>query len=71
MPLSNTQWHSLLNELLCFQMTEMFIGHIANKAYHYTKLGKRKTVQDRDVMSCVINNDELAFLEGMLESEGK
>ena len=52
-------------------MTEMFIGHIANKAYHYTKLGKRKTVQDRDVMSCVINNDELAFLEGMLESEGK
>ena len=52
-------------------MTEMFIGHIANKAHHYTKLGKRKTVQDRDIIACVTNNDELSFLEGILETEGK
>ncbi|XP_003383552.1 PREDICTED: DNA polymerase epsilon subunit 4-like [Amphimedon queenslandica] len=56
---------------LMTKMTEMFIGHIANKAHYYTKLGKRKTVQDRDIIACVTNNDELAFLEGILETEAK
>lgn len=46
----------------------MFIGYIANKAYHYTKLGKRKTIQDKDVHACLVSHDELTFLEGMLDS---
>ena len=49
-------------------MTELFIGHIAHKAYHYTKLGKRKTLQDKDIYACVTANDELSFLEGILEN---
>lgn len=49
-------------------MTELFIGHIANRAYHYTKLGKRKTIQERDVMTCITANDELSFLEGIIDT---
>jgi histone H3/H4 len=51
---------------LMARFTELFIGHLGRKAHHYTKIAKRKTIQDKDITSCITANDELSFLEGML-----
>ena len=50
------------------QVTELFTAHMAKTAHQYTVLSKRKTIQRKDVDSCVVHHDEMSFLEGMLDS---
>ncbi|XP_046846211.1 DNA polymerase epsilon subunit 4-like [Xenia sp. Carnegie-2017] len=46
---------------------ELFVEYLAKEAYERTAQGKRKTIQKKDLDSCVNENDELAFLQGVLE----
>lgn len=50
------------------QATELFISHLAQRAHHFTVQGKRKTLQRRDIDACLPLHDELAFLEGALDT---
>ena len=52
---------------LTLQATELFIGHLARESHVYTVKGKRKTVQKRDIDSCIPHRDELSFLEGTID----
>ncbi|XP_028413425.1 DNA polymerase epsilon subunit 4-like [Dendronephthya gigantea] len=52
--------------LVC-KAVELFVEHLAKEAYERTAQGKRKTIQKKDLDSCVDENDELAFLQGVLE----
>ena len=54
--------------LFLFQAAELFIGHLACKSHKFTLQGKRKTIQRRDIDSCIPVHDELTFLEGALDS---
>ncbi|XP_067824308.1 DNA polymerase epsilon subunit 4 [Heptranchias perlo] len=47
--------------------TELFVEVIAKDAYSYALLGKRKTIQRKDLDNAVDAADEFAFLEGTLE----
>lgn len=50
------------------QATELFISHLAQQAHQFTVQGKRKTLQRRDIDACLPLHDELAFLEGALDT---
>ena len=54
--------------LLPTQAAELFVSHLARRAYEFTVQGKRKTLQRRDIDACLSTHDELAFLEGALDS---
>ena len=41
---------------------------MAKTAYQYTAQSKRKTIQKKDLDSCLVHHDEMSFLEGMLDS---
>lgn len=49
------------------QATELFVRHISRQAHVFTVRGKRKTIQRRDVIACLPEKDEFAFLEGAID----
>ncbi|XP_031551126.1 DNA polymerase epsilon subunit 4-like [Actinia tenebrosa] len=60
----------LANKEAVFVVTraaEMFVEYFAKEAYKKTVLGKRKTIQKKDLDATVEENEQIAFLEGILE----
>lgn len=45
----------------------MFVRHLARQSHIFTVRGKRKTIQRRDVIACLPQRDEFAFLEGAID----
>ncbi|RMX48503.1 hypothetical protein pdam_00008483 [Pocillopora damicornis] len=52
---------------LLTRAAELFVDHVAKEAYKRTIMGKRKTIQKKDLDTVVDENDEMAFLEGTLD----
>ncbi|KXJ19540.1 DNA polymerase epsilon subunit 4 [Exaiptasia diaphana] len=52
---------------LLTRATELFVEYFAKEAYKKTVIGKRKTIQKKDLDATVDEKDEIAFLEGVLE----
>lgn len=48
--------------------TELFVESLSQEAFKKTKENKRKTLQKRDVDATVSDIEQLAFLEGTLDS---
>ena len=48
--------------------TELFVESLAREAFRKTKESKRKTLQKRDIDATVNEIEQLAFLEGALDS---
>lgn len=53
---------------LFVQATELFVRHLSRQSHVFTMRGKRKTIQRRDVIACLPQHDEFAFLEGAIDS---
>ena len=49
------------------QATELFVRHLSRQSHVFTLRGKRKTIQRRDVIACLPQHDEFAFLEGAID----
>ncbi|XP_020624724.1 DNA polymerase epsilon subunit 4-like [Orbicella faveolata] len=52
---------------LLTRAAELFVEHFAKEAHKRTVIGKRKTIQKRDLDTTVDENEEMAFLEGTLD----
>ncbi|KAJ3626236.1 hypothetical protein MTP99_016751 [Tenebrio molitor] len=52
---------------LVTKSTEMFLEHLAKESAKFMGMGKRKTVQKRDVDAAIDNVPSLCFLDGALE----
>ncbi|EFA12164.1 DNA polymerase epsilon subunit 4-like Protein [Tribolium castaneum] len=52
---------------LVTKSTEMFLEHLAKESGKFMGMGKRKTVQKRDVDAAIDNIPSLCFLDGALE----
>ncbi|EDO42541.1 predicted protein [Nematostella vectensis] len=60
----------LANKEAVFLVTraaELFVEYFAKASYKKTIQGKRKTIQKKDLDATVDDNDEVAFLEGVLD----
>ncbi|RZC36224.1 DNA polymerase epsilon subunit 4 [Asbolus verrucosus] len=61
---------SLISQDALFLVTksaEMFLEHLAKESVKFMGMGKRKTVQKRDVDAAIDNVPSLCFLDGALE----
>jgi len=45
----------------------LFVEYFVKEAHKRTILGKRKTIQKRDLDATIVENDEMVFLEGTLD----
>lgn len=50
-----------------FNFQELFVEYFVKEAHKRTILGKRKTIQKRDLDATIVENDEMVFLEGTLD----
>ncbi|CAH3179469.1 unnamed protein product [Porites lobata] len=49
---------------LLTKAAELFVEYFAKEAHKRTVIGKRKTIQRRDLDTTIDENEEMAFLEG-------
>ncbi|XP_073259141.1 DNA polymerase epsilon subunit 4-like [Porites lutea] len=52
---------------LLTKAAELFVEYFAKEAHKRTVIGKRKTIQRRDLDTTIDENEEMAFLEGTLD----
>lgn len=52
---------------LLTKAAELFVEYFVKEAHKRTILGKRKTIQKRDLDAAIVENDEMVFLEGTLD----
>ncbi|XP_076322666.1 DNA polymerase epsilon subunit 4-like isoform X2 [Tachypleus tridentatus] len=53
---------------LIARATELFVDSLAKEAFSFTSQAKKKTLQKKDIDSCIELVDSLFFLEGTLDT---